>query len=226
MSRTRVLTCRSRALAAIALYGCIAQAVAAQGGARAPEAPRTLSGAAPSMGRLFFTPAERAQLDLARLRKPEPPKETAHAPEAPPVPQVVSYGGIVRRSDGKALLWINNRLVEEKEALAGLNLKGKVRPDGAVTVQVPEGGGSINVKVGQSVELHTGRVAETRRKPDDKTAADETQPAGEPKPAPATGTAPARPAQTEDAPPSASVGLKLDLGSRPLQPHEERQLRR
>jgi hypothetical protein len=75
----------------------------------------------------------------------------------------VTYGGIVRRSDGKSMLWINNRLADEKEALTGLNLRGRVRPDGAVTLQVPNTGSSIDVKVGQSVEVLTGKVAEGRR---------------------------------------------------------------
>lgn len=141
-------------------------ALAAQSAAAA-SAPGVQSqlarSAVPTIGRLFYTPAERAQLDIARRAKPRPQAPQAEAPPAPPPPQVVSYGGIVRRSDGKAMLWINNRLVEEKEALAGLNLKGKVGPDGAVTLQVPETGGSLEIKVGQSVEVHTGKVAETRR---------------------------------------------------------------
>ena len=131
------------------------------------QAPAARSAAA--IGRLFYTPAQRAALDVARRAKPVAPASQAEAPPPPPPPpQVVSYGGIVRRSDGKAMLWINNRLVEEKEALKGLNLKGRVRPDGAVTLQVPDSGGSLEVKVGQSVEVHTGRVAETRKRPEEE----------------------------------------------------------
>jgi hypothetical protein len=131
------------------------------------QAPGTRSAA--SIGRLFYTPAQRAALDVARRAKPVPLAAQAAAPPPPPPPQVVSYGGIVRRSDGKAMLWINNRLVEEKEALKGLNLKGRVRPDGAVTLQVPDTGGSLEVKVGQSVEVHTGKVAETRNRAEEET---------------------------------------------------------
>jgi hypothetical protein len=119
---------------------------------------------AADIGRLFFTPAERAQLDIARTQKK--PAAAAAAPEAAeeetPVPQIVTYGGLVRRSDGKSLLWLNGRLLEEKEALAGSALQGRVRPDGAVALRAPHSGGSIEIKVGQSVELVSGKVAEGR----------------------------------------------------------------
>jgi hypothetical protein len=115
----------------------------------------TASGA--DVGRLFFTPTERAQLDVARTQKKAPPPVVTEAAETP-MPEIVSYGGIVRRSDGKAMLWINNRLADEKEALGAL--KGSVKADGAVTLRVPQSGGTIDVKVGQSVDLQSGRVAE------------------------------------------------------------------
>ena len=227
-----------RALLSLALAVTLSGAPAAQ-----TDAAKPLGGV--PLGRLFFTPVERAQLDIARSQKKAPTEAAAPAPEPPPVPQTVTYGGIVRRSDGKAMLWINNRLVEEKEALSGLNLKGRVRPDGAVTLQVPQTGGSINVKVGQSVELQTGRVGEVRR-PDPE----------EPKP-PASGASPAEgrasPPNPDAPPPEAkaplqsdvraqatakpeadparkpeaggAVGLKLDRGGRTLQPAEEQQIR-
>jgi len=88
----------------------------------------------------------------------------------------VTYGGIVRRSDGRATLWINNRAVDAKEALSDSNLKGRVRPDGAVSIQIPDRAGTVDVKVGQSVELQSGRVAETRRHAAEKPPADAKPP--------------------------------------------------
>ena len=126
------------------------------------------------------------------------------------------------------MLWINNQLVEEKDALPSLNLKGRVRPDGAVTLQVPQTGGSINVKVGQSVEMQTGRVAEIRRpeaegKPGAegprRAAADPSRAAARARAAPQADppSVPAgarrRPAGAERKPAAGAVGLKLDMGS-------------
>ena len=131
----------------------------------------TVSGA--ELGRLFFTPAERAQLDVARTQKKAPPPPAAQTVEAPPVPEIVNYAGIIRRSDGKSMLWINDRVAEEKEALGALSLKGAVRSDGAVTLQAPQSGGTIEVKVGQSVDLQSGRVAEGHKVPAVKPRASE-----------------------------------------------------
>jgi hypothetical protein len=114
------------------------------------------------LGRLFFTPAERAQLDNARSQNQRAAKVAPEPVEVAQAPQIVTYSGIVRRSDGKSILWLNNRPVEEKEALAGLALTGRVSPDGAVILQVPETGASVNLKVGQRAELQSGKVAEGR----------------------------------------------------------------
>ena len=130
------------------------------------------AGAAQPVGRLFFTPAERAQLDVARATKraPEPPaSQKAAAEPPPPETQIITYSGIVRRSDGKSILWLNSRAADEKEALSGLPVSGRVRPDGGVTLQVPGGDRTIDLKVGQRAELQTGRVSEAR--PAEKDAA-------------------------------------------------------
>ena len=107
------------------------------------------SGAAQPIGRLFFTPAERAQLDVARANKraPEPPGGASQKSAEPPKPetQIITYNGIVRRSDGKSILWLNSRATDEKEALSGLPVTGRVRPDGGVTLQVPGGTGTIDL---------------------------------------------------------------------------------
>ena len=126
--------------------------------------------AAQPIGRLFFTPTERAQLDIQRSQKRVPEAATAQAPAPRPTSEVITYNGIVRRSDGKSILWLNSKPADEKEALSGLSVTGRVRADGAVVLQVPETGGSINLKVGQRAELQTGRVGESRRSEPDKAA--------------------------------------------------------
>lgn len=117
--------------------------------------------AAEPFGKFFFTPAERAALDQARMQKQRPQtKAEAEAPAVPAAPQMLTYGGVVRRSDGRAVLWLNNRPVDEKEALSSYSVEGRVRPDGAVTVQIPGTRRSVELKAGQTVELGTGTVAE------------------------------------------------------------------
>ena len=122
--------------------------------------------AAQTLGRLFFTPAERAELDRARANKERAiPADARDASSAPPASQVITYSGIVRRSDGKSILWLNNHPAEEKEALSSLPVSGRVGADGAVRFQVPQTGSTLELKVGQRAELPTGKVAEGRSEP-------------------------------------------------------------
>lgn len=115
--------------------------------------------AAESLGRLFYTPAQRAQLDALRSRKsiaqPVPEQQ-----EPLPVPEVLTYGGIVRRSDGKTTVWINNRVVNDGKTAERLPISSHVRPDDSISLQLPQASRSIDLKVGQSVEIVSGVVAE------------------------------------------------------------------
>lgn len=101
----------------------------------------------PQLGRLFTTPAERQQLDQARLRgitattqAATPPAPPPPAP-APPQPLVVS--GFVKRSNGPSTAWIN----------------GEVRGTtaGGYIARAPDGR-SIVVKPGQEYDPATGSV--------------------------------------------------------------------
>jgi len=120
------------------------------------------------LGRLFFTPAQRTRLDELRHRPPTPPAEVARSaePPRPPAPRYVTVNGVVRRSDGESVVWINNKPVQGSGAEDGLLVSpARGRPPGHVTVRVPQSGRSIDVKVGQQVELNSGAVQEAYRLP-------------------------------------------------------------
>lgn len=113
------------------------------------------------LGRLFFTPAQRASLDVARSQRARTALDTEKTEqEATPVPQTITYGGVLRRSDGKTTVWINNQPVHDRESAGAATIVGRVRPDGSVTLQVPQSGRSVILKPGQSVELLSGAVEE------------------------------------------------------------------
>ena len=118
--------------------------------------------AAEPIGRLFYTPDQRATLDTARSKRARNVAiEKEEPPPAPPSPEVITYGGMVRRSDGKTTVWLNNHAVGEKETAS--RLVGKVRPDGSVTLQSQQTGKSVELRVGQRAELLSGRVEEGYR---------------------------------------------------------------
>lgn len=120
------------------------------------------------LGRLFFTPAQRSSLDVARSQRARATLSTESTEEqqAAPAAQSITYGGMVRRSDGKSTVWINGRPVTEQEAAAGATVVGRVGADGSVSVEVPQSGRSVRLKPGQSVELLSGTIEEAySRKP-------------------------------------------------------------
>jgi hypothetical protein len=134
-----------------------------------------------AMGRLFFTPAQRSSLDVARSQRARATLATERTEEQPAEPQeqTISYGGMVRRSDGKSTVWINGRPVTEQEAAAGATVVGRVGADGSVSLQVPQSGRSVQLKPGQSLELLSGTIEEAySRKP----VTPEGQPGAKPAP--------------------------------------------
>lgn len=118
---------------------------------------------ADAFGRLFFSPAQRTQLDAARAQRDRrrPVTEASDTTESP-VPQgpdVVTYNGVVRRSDGKSTVWINGKPMTERTRDSDVNVVG-VRRDGTVSVAVPQADRSASLRVGQSMEVISGKIEE------------------------------------------------------------------
>jgi hypothetical protein len=108
----------------------------------------------PAVGRIFFTPEQRAQLDLLRNQK-----AIASQKSDEPVPEIVTYNGIIRRSDGKATVWINNEALSEADLRNKQSIVGSIGRDGQVTLQAPQT--AVQLKVGQSATLFSGKVEES-----------------------------------------------------------------
>lgn len=119
------------------------------------------AGAADLQGRVFFTPQQRAQLEAARAQKErqQPVEIESSAPPAPPVPGTITYGGIVRRNDGKSTVWLNDKPISDRKTAASAGIAG-VRADGAITVKPPLAERSVALKVGQSLEITSGAIEE------------------------------------------------------------------
>jgi len=109
------------------------------------------------IGRLFFTPAQRATLDNARKQNVHTEVGNDNPDQAVPLPQNLIVNGVVRRSDGKNTVWVNGRPVTDRQS-NGVN----VIPDknNRVRVTVPDSGRSVDLKAGQTLELNSGTVQE------------------------------------------------------------------
>ncbi|MBT9589637.1 MAG: hypothetical protein IV089_01765 [Thiobacillus sp.] len=85
--------------------------------------------AAPSdlPGRLFYTPAQRAQLEAARARNVTQVRQAGPAVGPPPV----RFDGMVIRSDGKTTRWVDGQPQVGASGVTGLK-PGQIRADGKV----------------------------------------------------------------------------------------------
>lgn len=81
-------------------------------------------------GRLFFTPAQRAQLEAARARNVTPPGP-GHLSSTDSGPAPLRYDGVVIRSDGTTTRWIDGKPQRDGSAVSGLR-PGQIRANGKV----------------------------------------------------------------------------------------------
>lgn len=91
---------------------------------------------ADAIGRLFYTPEQRAQLENARVRKitrlDAPARSDAARPaEAVAVPPPTRFDGVVIRSDGRATRWVDGQPEVGPSSVNGLK-PGQVRARGKV----------------------------------------------------------------------------------------------
>jgi len=112
--------------------------------------------AAEPLGRLFFSPAQRSVLDAGK------PLTTA-APVIP-APRTVHLTGVVVRSDAENTIWINGKAYHDSSP-DGVQIKTDRAAPGSTAVRVPGKAASTRVKVGQRVDLNSGRIQEDYSRP-------------------------------------------------------------
>ncbi|MEC5160288.1 MULTISPECIES: hypothetical protein [unclassified Janthinobacterium] len=124
------------------------------GAAQAASAP---------LGRLFATPAERAQLDARRdghagagapAAAPAPPAAAVESAPAP-APAPTTLDGVVRRSGGKSTVWLNQMPQREADDRLGADPAAA-----ALSLQLPSGQ-TVILKPGQSYNPTEGTVRES-----------------------------------------------------------------
>ena len=127
------------------------------------------SHAQPSIGRLFSTPEQRAELDRIRRdaeaageETPDTlnsPLETQYGSEIAPRAGTVTIDGIVLRSDGHGVVWVNG-----VEVAAGTTTPGGVRVgavharDRHVRIRLPGRQMGTELEPGQTIDIVSGRV--------------------------------------------------------------------
>ena len=109
--------------------------------------------AAQELGRLFFTPDQRAALD-ARRRARVPDKPAAAPVTVSPVTRV---DGAVRRAGGKSTVWVNGQAIPQDAPLDGTQA-ARPAAEGRVSIPADEGAQSRDLRVGESLDRGSGEV--------------------------------------------------------------------
>jgi hypothetical protein len=107
---------------------------------------------AQELGRLFFTPDQRAALDARR--KARVPDKPAAAVVASPVTKL---DGFVKRSDGRSTVWVNGESLTENSPEAPRIGTSRSDPN-RVSVPLGEGGRRATLKPGEVLDRGTGEV--------------------------------------------------------------------
>lgn len=120
--------------------------------------------AAETLGRLFSTPDERAQLDHLRDIQKNLPVETiveATVIESKPIalPEAINVQGYVMRTDGKdGTIWINGEALQENSGNQNVQVGDLSKHSTAIPIRIPANGKSLRLKAGQVYDPENNRV--------------------------------------------------------------------
>jgi hypothetical protein len=106
------------------------------------------------LGRLFFSPAQRSILDAGKFL-------ATPAPVVPVVPaaRTVHLNGVVTRSDAESTVWINGTAYHNASP-DGVQVKTDRAAPASTAIRVPGKAATRRVKVGQRLDLNSGRIQE------------------------------------------------------------------
>lgn len=106
------------------------------------------------LGRLFFTPEQRAALDARRkARVPDKPAATPQV-ESP----ITRINGAVQRAGGKSTVWVNGEAIPEGAPSSANQAVPRASSPGRVTIPLGEGTRDLDLRVGESLNRGSGEV--------------------------------------------------------------------
>ena len=109
---------------------------------------------AQELGRLFFTPEQRAALDARRkARVPDKPAATPQV-ESP----VTRVDGAVQRAGGRSTVWVNGEAIPEGAQSGGPQVAPRGTGPGRVSIPAGESTQRYDLRVGESLDRGSGEV--------------------------------------------------------------------
>jgi len=121
---------------------------------------------AEQLDRLFFSPGERICLEQLRWRAPEPKPaaeqqvEDATDSSSDEKPAFITMSGLMTRSSGAPVLWLNGASYRGKKFPENVRLPKPVTA-GQIVLRVPEKGKSYRLRPGQTLDVVSGQVRPT-----------------------------------------------------------------
>jgi len=115
------------------------------------------------LGRLFFTPEERAAMDRERLKIGMPGTATTEAAVPTAIPETVTLNGHIKRGSGKSTVWLNGRPQYESDAPNPITVtvtEKKHAPE-EIAVTIPGTNRTYPLKVGQTLDSGSGEIRES-----------------------------------------------------------------
>ena len=110
---------------------------------------------APELGRLFYSPERRAQLDRQRQLN----IRQTQAIEG----SMLTLDGVVKRSTGKSTVWINRRAQNESDAARTGVIATPNQQQPAQVRLAPGGDAAIDLRVGEAINRGTGERTDRLR---------------------------------------------------------------
>jgi len=109
---------------------------------------------AQELGRLFFTPEQRAALDARRkARVPDKPAATP-VTESP----VTRINGAVQRGGGRSTVWVNGEMIPESAQGDGARVAPRSLNPDRVAVPLGDNAPPRDLRVGESLDRGSGEV--------------------------------------------------------------------
>ena len=170
-------------------------------------------GTAEPLGRLFFTPAQRNALDAGKFAST---KQAVQRPRS----ATIHLEGVVTRSDADRTVWINGRAYHDGSP-QGVQVGTNPAAPASASVRIPGKSATTRVKVGQQLDLNSGRIRENfsrRLETNERVVAPAENPASHPiieKHTKETGE-PARSIREPEKPGGKHGGATGDIGDAPV----------
>jgi len=103
------------------------------------------------IGRLFFTPAERSALEAGKSARKSAPAARG--------PRSVQLNGVVTRSDSQNTVWVNGKAYHDGSP-DGMQVTTNPGTPASTSIRIPGKTAAARVKVGQRLDLNSGRIQE------------------------------------------------------------------